>query len=90
MGLDMLLQVLRAFEGFLAEVALVRLKRNMNTDVRGNMVALNSRGVALVPSTGEVEVVGALASNMAFTHMVLRSGLELLGMPKEERAWKFW
>jgi hypothetical protein len=67
----MLLQVLGALERLLTKVALVWLEGNMNTNVRGDVIALDSGGVALIPSTGEVEIVGALAANMTLTHMVL-------------------
>ena len=88
MSLDMLLQILRALERLLTEVALVWLEGNMNTNVRGDVIALDSRGVALIPSTGEVEIVGAFAANMTLTHMVLKSMLATTIYGKLKRAWK--
>lgn len=53
-SLDMLLQILRTLEGLAAEVALVWLQWDVNTDVRGDVITLDSGGSALVPSTGQV------------------------------------
>jgi hypothetical protein len=69
--LDMLLQILRALEGLAAELALMRLERNVNADVRSDVVTLDSGGAARVPLAGEVEVVGALAANVALTDVLL-------------------
>lgn len=71
MGLDVLLQVLRALERLAAKIALVRLKRNVNTDVRGNVVALDGSCAASVPLAGQAQVVGALATDMAFADVIL-------------------
>lgn len=72
MCLDMLLQILRALERLSAEVALVRLEWDVNTHVRGDVVALHSGGSARAPLAGEVEVVGGLATDMAFADVFLR------------------
>ena len=69
----MLLQVLGTLEGLAAELALVRLERDMDANVRGDVVALHSGSAARVPLAGEAEVVGALAANMALTDVFLRS-----------------
>jgi hypothetical protein len=69
--LDMLLQVLRTLERLAAELTLVRLERNMNTDVRGDVVSLDRSSSARVPLASQVEVVCALAANMALTNMLL-------------------
>lgn len=71
-SLHMLLQILRAFEGLAAEVALVRLQGHMDADVRGDVITLDGGGAASTPLTGEVEVVGALATDMALADVVLR------------------
>jgi hypothetical protein len=71
MGLDMLLEILRALERLAAEVALVGLEGHMDADVRGDVVALDSGGAALVPLAGEVQVVGALAANMLLADVFL-------------------
>ena len=71
MGLYVLLQILRALEALAAEFTLVRLERNVNPDVRGNVVTLDSSCATRVPLACEVQVVGALAANMAFTDVFL-------------------
>lgn len=43
----------------------------MDADVRGDVVALDSGGAAIAPLAGEVQVVGALAANMALADVVL-------------------
>ena len=70
--LDMLLEVLRPLEGLSTELALVWLQRHVDADVRGDVVPLNRGCPALAPLAGEVQVVGALAANMALTEMILR------------------
>lgn len=73
MRLDVLLEILRALERLAAEVAFVRLERDVNADVRGDVVALHGGRAARAPLTGEVEVVRALAPDMAFADVVLYS-----------------
>jgi hypothetical protein len=73
MGLDMLLQVLRTLERLAAELTLVRLERNMDTDVRGDVVSLDRGSSARVPLASQVEVVCALATNMALANMLVES-----------------
>ena len=70
----MLLQILGTLEGLAAEVALVRLQWDVNTDVRSDVVTLDRGGAAVTPLAGQVEVVGALAADMALTDMVLGAG----------------
>lgn len=70
-GLDMLLEILRPLESLAAEVTFMRLERNMDADVGGDVIAFDGRGTACSPLTGQVEVVGALATDMAFAHVVL-------------------
>lgn len=68
----MLLEILRPLEGLSTKVALVWLEGHMDADVRGNVVALDGRGATCSPLTGQVEVVGAFATDMAFADVVLR------------------
>jgi hypothetical protein len=79
--LDMLLQILRTLEALSTEVALVRLEWDVNADMRGDMVALDGRGAAHIPSAGQVQVVCALASDMALADMVIEGlgGLAAFG-----------
>lgn len=44
--LDMLLEILRTLEGLATELALVRLERDMDTDMRGDVVTLHSGSAA--------------------------------------------
>jgi len=67
----MFLQILRALERLSAEVALVWFERNMDADVAGDVVALDSGSTAATPLAGQAEVVCALAADMAFTDVVL-------------------
>lgn len=78
MCLYVLLQILGPLEGLSAEVALVRLEWHMNANVGGNVVALDGGGAAGSPLASQVEVVGALATDMAFADVVLQSGQRCL------------
>jgi hypothetical protein len=73
MGLDMFLQVLRTLEGLTTEVTFVRLQWNVNSDVRSNMVTFHGGGAALIPATCEIEVVGALATNVLLANVFKES-----------------
>jgi hypothetical protein len=67
----MLLQILRTLESLAAEVAFVRLKWHVNTDVGGDMITLDCCGVTSTPLTRQVEVVGAFTPNMALANMLI-------------------
>lgn len=69
--LDMLLKILRALERLAAKIALVRLERHMDADVRRDVVALDGRGAAVLPLASEVEVIGALATDVDVADVVL-------------------
>lgn len=70
-GLDVLFEILGALESFPTEVALVRLQRDVNPDVRGDVVPLDSGGAAVTPLAGQVQIVSALAANMALANVIL-------------------
>lgn len=72
--LYMLLEILGALEGLAAEVALVRLQGHVHADVGGDVIPLDRGGAAVAPLTGEIEVVGTLAADMAFADVVLWYG----------------
>ena len=72
MSLDVLLEVLGTFEGFATELAFVRLEWNVDTDVGSDVVAFYCVGAAGTPVTLEIEIVRALAANMALTNMFLK------------------
>lgn len=71
MGLDMLLQVLRTLEGLAAKVALMRLERDMNADVRSDVITLDRGGAASTPLASQVEVVCTFATNMTLADVIL-------------------
>ena len=72
MGLDVFFQVLRALERLATELAPVRFERDMDSDVRGDVIALDHGDVAVGPTAGQVEVVGALATDVPFADVFLR------------------
>lgn len=71
MGFDMFLEILWALEGLAAKVAFVRFEWDVDANVRSDVVALNGGGSARTPLTGEVEVVCAFATDMAFADVIL-------------------
>jgi hypothetical protein len=83
-SLDVLLEILWALECFATEVALVRLQGHMNANVRGDVVTLDGGGATCAPLTGEVEVVGALATDMTLADVVLDVLLASGGSCNEE------
>lgn len=56
--LHMLLQILRALKSLPAKFALVRFERNVYTDMRGDVVALDGCGSASAPCACKAKVVG--------------------------------
>ena len=88
----MLLEILGSLERLSAHVTLVRLQGHMNPDVRSDVVSLDCGGPARVPLTSQVEVVGALATNVTLTDVLLRQVSNLrrvIGISKTyiERLW---
>lgn len=71
MSLDVLLEILRPLESLAAEVALVWFERDVDADVGGDMVAFDGGGSACAPLAGEVEVVGAFATDVTLADVVL-------------------
>lgn len=89
MGLDVLLQILGALESLAAEVALVRLERDVDANVRCDVIALHGGGAAVAPLARQVQVVGALAANMALADVVLVEGQHVLGhVGAKKRGWQ--
>lgn len=70
----MLLQVLGTLERLAAELTLVRLQGHMDADMRRDVITLDGSSPARVPLASQVQVVGALATNMALTDMLLHDG----------------
>lgn len=54
----------------------------MNTDVRGNVITLNSGCSARVPLASQVQVVGALSTNMSLTDVFLFDRVSPISMPR--------
>lgn len=79
MSLDVLLEILRTLECLSTEVALVRLEWYVNSDVRSDVITLDGGSSALVPAASQVEVVGALASNVLLANVFLRERQVSLG-----------
>jgi hypothetical protein len=69
--LYVLLEILRTLERLTAEIALVRLQRNVNANVRSDVVTLDRGGAAVAPLAGQIQVVGALTTNMALTNVIV-------------------
>lgn len=72
---DMLLQVLWTFERFPTKVAFVWFQGYVDSDVRGDMVALDRGCMTAAPLTGQVEIIGTLPSNVTLTDMFLRTNI---------------
>ena len=72
-SLHVLLEILGALKCLAAEIALVRLQRDVNANMRGDVIALHGRRTAVAPLAGQVQVVGALAADMALANVVLRN-----------------
>ena len=49
----------------------MRLKRDVDSNVRGDVVAFDSCGITLTPRAGQVEVVCRLTTDVAITDMFL-------------------
>jgi HAMP domain-containing protein len=71
-SLDVLLEILGALERLATEVALMRLQRHVNADVRSNVITLDGGSAAVTPLARQIQVVGALAPNVAFAYVILQ------------------
>jgi hypothetical protein len=69
-----LLKILGSLKRLATEVAFVRLERDVNADMRRDMVAFHSGCPAVSPLAGQVEVVGALSTNVTLTNVILQKG----------------
>ena len=67
----MLLEILRTLEGLPAKMTSMRLQRNVNTNVRSDMVTFYRDRAASAPCADESEVVGRLATDVMFADMIL-------------------
>ena len=69
--LDVFLEILRTLEGLAAEIAAMRLQRDVDANVRGDVVAFDDLDAAGAPRTLQIEVVGAFATDMILTDVLL-------------------
>lgn len=76
----MLLQVLWSLKGFAAKVTFVRLQRNVHANVRSDVIALDGCGSAVPPLASEVQVVGALPTNVPLANMILNCSSEAVSV----------
>lgn len=72
MCLDMFLEILWSLESLSTELTLVWLQWNVDSNVRSNVVPLHSCSSTLSPRAGEVQVIGTLTADMAFTDVLLK------------------
>ena len=70
-SLDVLLEVLRPLEGLSTEFTSMWFERYVNTNVRGDVITFYDSYATVSPSACQVEVVGALAADVALADMVL-------------------
>lgn len=71
----MLLQILRTLEALAAHVTFVRLKGHMHSNVRCDVVSLDSGGAAGIPLAREAQIVGAFAAYMSVTNVFLQEDI---------------
>jgi hypothetical protein len=62
---------LGTLEALPAEITLMWLEGDMDSNMRSNMVALDCSGPTKVPPTGKVQVVCALSTDMALADVIL-------------------
>ena len=68
---DVFLEILWTLEGFAAELAAMRFQGDMDADMGCDVVAFDDLNAASSPRTLQIEIVGALATDMAFTNVIL-------------------
>lgn len=71
MSLHMFLLILWPFESFPTKFAPMRLQRNVNANVRRDVITLDNFNLTITPSTDQIQVIGAFAANMGVAYMVL-------------------
>jgi hypothetical protein len=72
MGLHVFLEILGTLECFPTEFTFMRLQRNVDTDVRRDMVTLNSRGAAASPLACQIEVICALSTDVTLADVIIK------------------
>lgn len=71
-SLDVLLQILGPLESLAAKVAPMGFQGDMNSNVGSDMITLDHRYGAVAPGAGQIQVIGALATDVAIADMVLQ------------------
>jgi hypothetical protein len=66
-----LLQILWPLESLATEIAFVRLEWDVHSNVRSDVITLDSRSPAVAPLACEIQIVGAFAADMTFTDVVI-------------------
>lgn len=67
----MLLEILSTLESLAADITLVWFKRDMHSNMGGDVIPFYGGGAAAAPLAGQVQVVAALATDMAFADVFL-------------------
>jgi len=63
---------LGTLEALATQVASMWFERNMNSNVTGDMISLDSLGITVCPGTGQTEVVGRFASDMFLAQVIIK------------------
>ena len=73
LGVDFLvfLEILWPLETLIADLAGMRFERDVDTEVRGDMVALRTSRIAILPNASEGEIVGRLASDVVIAKVIV-------------------
>ena len=85
MCLDMLLEILRTLECLSTELALMGLQRDMDTDVRGDVIAFDCCGTAATPLAGQIEVICAFSTDVTLANVFLNSNGQFVVGKEQER-----
>lgn len=71
MCLYMLFQILRPFEGLSTKLTAMWFQRDMDANVRGNMVTFDNPYLTIAPCTDEIQVVRAFTPDVSITYVIL-------------------
>lgn len=71
MSLDMFLFILWPFESFPTKFAPMWLQRNVNADMRRDVIPLDDFNLAVTPSTDQIQVIGTFTPNVDVAYMIL-------------------
>lgn len=88
MSLDMFLFILWPFESLPTKLAPMRLQRDVNADMRRDVIPLDDFNLTVTPSTDQIQVIGAFAANVDFADMVLNIEFEEEISPEVRGVWR--